>query len=32
MDVLEVEMFQPIDNDEKITARKGQLDIRIGNT
>jgi hypothetical protein len=29
---MEVEMFQPIDNDEEITARKGQLEIRKGNT
>jgi hypothetical protein len=29
---MEVEMFQPIDNDEEITDRKGQLEIRKGNT
>ncbi len=29
---MEVEMFQPIDNDEEIKARKCQLEIRKGNT
>jgi hypothetical protein len=28
---MELEMFQPIDNDEETTDRKGQLEIRKGN-